>query len=221
MVGNPTTLIGPKAAQTNYYAAEQARRIGLPLTYWVTINYGSTKIDPREAVPAFSKLRRHHFNKWATRPGKDAGKAFPPTGADAFENVLNGVPFLTMAPGDPNNVHEHWAVQLTENRVHDYKNMIWNWVERTTGGITGGEETILLDPITGTISYSVKGTTPTLIRLYGRGQKAEPQGIIIGRRADTTRNLGPTARRNTDQKLGIRRQMPFRKSRAPSSFHAP
>lgn len=221
MVGSPTTLIGPKAAQTNYYAAEQARRIGLPLTHWVTINYKETKIDPREAVPAFSKLRRHHFNKWATRPGKGAGKAFAPTGAYAFENVLNGVPFLTMALGDPHNVHVHWAVHLPANRVHDFENMVWSWVERTTGGITGGQETIMIKPITGTISYSVKGTTPALILFYGRGQKAEPQGIIIGRRADTTRNLGPTARRNTDQELGIRRQMPSRKSKAPPSFHVP
>lgn len=53
---NASTHIGAKAAQTNYYAEVQARRLGLPFTHMVTINYSLTKIDPRLAVAAFARL---------------------------------------------------------------------------------------------------------------------------------------------------------------------
>ena len=58
------------------------------------------------------------------------------------------------------------------------------------------------------LRYLLKGTKPFIASKYGRGQEAEPQGIIIGRRADTSRNLGPTARRACDRELGIRRKLP-------------
>jgi hypothetical protein len=207
-----TTLIGAKAAQTSYYAEAQAERIGLPLTHMVTINFASTRIDPRLAVAAFSKLRRDRFNKWATRPRRGTGSAFAPTYVFAFENVRGSTVYETMEPGDPHNVHVHWAVHVPADRHHDFANNIWAWVEEMTGGITGGSETINITPIWKTLNgYLVKGTTTTLAELYGRGQAAIPQGVIYGRRADTSRNLGPTARRAMDRKLGIQRQMPNRR----------
>ena len=94
---------------------------------------------------------------------------------------------------------------------------IWAWVDETSGGIIGGSETIDVTPIKKSLNgYLVKGTADQIAALYGRGIKAQPQGIICGRRADTSRHLGPTARRLADQKLGIRRQMPSQKG--PSSY---
>ena len=215
-----TLHIGPKAAQTNYYTRQQATRLGLPLTHAVTINFGSTAIDPREAVACFSLLRRNYFNKWATRPRKGTGGAFVPTYAFAFENVRNGTPFLTMEPGDPHNVHVHWELHLPASRAYDFEMAVWNWVERVTGGITGGAEAIKITqlPVTPT-GYLVKGTTPAFARLYGRGRPAEPQGIIVGRRADTSRNLGPKARREMDRQHGIVRRMPTRQRSEPPEAH--
>jgi hypothetical protein len=206
---SPSLYIGQKAAQTNYYAVKQAERIGLPLSHFVTINFSMTKIDPHDAVPCFSKLRRYHFNKWATRPHKGKGPAFTPTYAFAFENVRDKAPFLTMERGEPHNVHVHWALHLPPSRVHEFRNEIWDWLRMTAGEITGGDEAINVLPLTD-LSYLLKGTTPTLARLYARGRDAEPQGIIMGRRADTSRNLGPTARRARDKQLGIQRRMPSR-----------
>lgn len=212
--------IGAKATQTNYYSVEQAMRLGLPFSHRVTINYASTVIDPRKAVESFSKLRRHHFNKWVMRPRKNAGSACAPTYAYAFENVRENVAFLTMDPGDPHNVHVHWDLHMPANRAFDFENELWSWVERTTGGITGGAETILVQELTGSYAgYLAKGTSPTWAKLYARGREAVPQGIIIGRRADTSRNLGPTARRALDRELGVKRQMPVMRPKHQRSEH--
>jgi hypothetical protein len=213
MVGKPvSTAIGSKAAQTSYYAEEQARRIGLPFTHMVTINYAGTSIDPREATASFSRLRRSHYNKWAMRPGKHSGVAYAPTYAFAFENVRDGHAFMTMEPGDPHNVHVHWAVHIPPQRLADFERRLWGWVEATAGLITGGAETIHLARSNAHLGgYLVKGASPATAEFYARGRAATPQGMIIGRRADTSRNLGPTARRALDRELGIRRQIPSRR----------
>lgn len=201
--------IGGKAAQTNYYAHEQARRIGFPLTHVVTINFALTRIDPKQAVASFAKLRRHHFNKWARRPGARQGPAFPPTYLFVFENARDGVAYFSLEPGDAHNVHVHWQVHIPAQRLADFKDQIWRWVEMTTGGITGGAETIHIAPLDRPTGYLLKGALPAWLGLYGRGQKHEPQGLIVGhRRAETSRNLGPTARRAADQERGIRRRIP-------------
>lgn len=211
-----STHIGQKAAQTNYYAEEHAERIGFPFTHMVTINYALTNVDPRQAVPSFSLLRRHHFGKWATRPRRHAGPAFPPTYTFAFENVLDDVPFMTMEPGDPHNVHVHWGLHIPAERVHDFEQRIWEWVEATTGGIIGGGNTIVVSPSDGSLDgYLVKGAPPAVVQFYGRGRKAKPQGIIFGRRADTSRNIGPSKRRAYDAAIGLRRPMPV--TRRPAS----
>lgn len=201
--------IGAKAAQTNYYAHEQAERLGLPLTHGVTINFSSTALDPRVAVPAFSRLRANYFNKWARRPRHGSGVAFEPTYVFAFENVRDKKPFLTMAPGDPHNVHVHWQMHLPPSREHDFRQLVWTWLEAVAGPVIGGGEAIHIGLLPEKPNgYLLKGTRETYATLYARGQKAEPQGIIIGRRADTSRNLGPKARRAADQALGLRRRLP-------------
>ncbi len=41
----PTWIIGPKAAQTNYYVEMHAARIGLPLTHLLTIDFALTRLE--------------------------------------------------------------------------------------------------------------------------------------------------------------------------------
>lgn len=209
MIERSSSHIGQKAAQTNYYAEKQAARIGLPFNLMVTINYALTRVDPRRAVDSFSRLRRHHFGKWAKRPRRRAGPAFAPTYTFAFENVLDGVPFMTMEPGDPHNVHVHWGLHVPPQRMHDFEQRLWEWVEVTTGGITGGAETIDIRHSDGSLSgYLVKGASAAVVEFYGHGREAQPQGIICGRRADTSRNIGPTPRRAYDAAIGMRRPIP-------------
>jgi hypothetical protein len=141
--------------------------------------------------------------------------AFPPTYAFAFENVRDKVPFMTMEPGEPHNVHVHCALHLPASRVRDFTNKVWEWVEELTGGITD-ERAIHLTTIDGALAgYLIKGTTKPWAERYGYGRTAQPQCIIYGRRADTSRNLGPSARRALDRQRGIRRAMPTRRHRSP------
>lgn len=221
MAKSYSTVVGQKAAQTNYYAEDQAARIGLPFTHMVTINYSGTVIDPHMVGEAFSRLRCFHFNKWATRPRQGSGEAFQPTYAYAFENTRDGVPYMTMEPGDPHNVHVHWAVHIPADRLHDFENRLWEWVTATTGGIIGGGETIdVTASDNGSMGgYLIKGASPAVVAMYGRGRAAEAQGIIYGRRADTSRNIGPTKRRALDRELGIQRQMPRDRARPPVGLH--
>lgn len=208
----PSLHIGAKAAQTLYYAVgEQAERIGLPLNQHITINYSSTVVDPRRAVESFQKLRRHHFNKWATRPRIGAGPAFPPTYAFAFENVRDGIAYTTMNPGDPHNVHVHLLAHVPASRLFDLKSQLWDWVRKTAGEISGGAEVIDVRPARPKEimrSYLLKGSKKPQAELYRSGQEPVPQGIIVGRRTDASRNLGPTARRALDRARGIKRKVP-------------
>jgi len=208
-----STHIGFKASQTLYYAQRQAKRIGFPLTHYAVINFSSTRISPTDAVTCFGKIRRDDFAKFATPRSKRGGPAFPPTYAYTFENERDGVAFMTMEPEDDHNVHVNWLLHLPAERIYGFEQQVWEWVEKRTGGITGGASTIFVGPIsTETVSnYICKGALQTSLDRYGGEQKHKPQGVIVGRRSSTSRNLGPTARRALDRELGIRRSLPKRR----------
>ena len=208
-----STHIGFKASQTLYYARQHSERIGLPLTHYCVINFSNTRLDPRSAVDCFAKIRRDNFSKFATPRSKRGGPAFVPTYAYTFENERDGVAFMTMEAGDEHNVHVNWLLHLPASRVQAFEHQVWEWVEKRTGGITGGASTIFIAPITtATVSnYITKGAQQVALDRYGGDQKHEPQGLIVGRRSSTSRNLGPTARRALDRELGIKRSLPNRR----------
>ncbi|MDB5395276.1 MAG: hypothetical protein JWM91_2782 [Rhodospirillales bacterium] len=165
--------------------------------------------------PLLSLVKRQPvFNNCASitsingrRPTKGCGPAVAPTCAFAFENVRDYVPYLTMEPGDPHNVHVHWAVHVPPARMFDFGNQVWNWVRLTAGEITGGAETIKITDIPDL--KALRGYFVKESKVAARfGGIHRPQGIIIGRRSGTTRNIGPTARRNSDKARGIRRRIP-------------
>lgn len=217
-MGRSATLsIGQKAAQTNYYAPGQAELIGLPFTHMVTINFALTNIDPRNAVSAFARLRTNHFGKWARRPCKRCGPSFAPTWSYAFENSRDGIPFMTMEPGDPHNLHVHWCLHIPPERVHDFSQRIWDWVKATMGGINGGAETIDIRPNSDKHGYLIKAAPQEIVKIYGRGVDATDEGIVIGLRADSSRNIGPTRRRERDRIEGIKRQLPVHRSKTSVS----
>lgn len=215
MGGSANRSIGHKAAQTNYYAPRQAAAIGLPFTHMVTINFASTAIDPRLAAQAFARLRTNHFAKWARRPRKGCAPAFAPTWSYAFENSRDGAPFTTMEPGDPHNLHVHWCLHIPPGRVHDFSQRIWDWLETVTGGVLGGAETIDIRSDRNNHGYLISGAPESIVQIYGRGVKATDEGIVIGLRADSSRNIGPTRRRERDRVAGIKRQMPVHRPKQP------
>jgi hypothetical protein len=205
MVARHSRHIGHKAAQTIYYAiGEHAARIGLPITHLVTINFSLTGIQPDRAVEAFQIIRRSRFNKWATRPRKGAGAAFTPTYVYWFENVRDNV--AIDGPDETQNVHVHWLVHLPAERSHDFKGRLWGWVDELAGSISAGNA-IDIKPAynpKGLRPYALKGAAPATAKHFG----ATPidQGLIVGRRAGTSANLGPKARIALDKQLRIRRR---------------
>lgn len=205
MVARQSRHIGHKAAQTIYYAVgEHAARIGLPLTHLVTINFALTGVAPERIVEVFQSIRRSRFNKWATRPCKGSGSAFPPTYVYWFENVRDDL--AIEVTDDRHNVHVHWLVHLPAERSHDFKMRLWSWVDQLTGEITASNA-IDIKPIynlKGMRSYALKGASPATAKHFGA--KPEEQGVIVGRRAGTSANLGPSSRIQLDRLLRIRRR---------------
>lgn len=199
--------MGCKATQTLYYAATQAERVGLPFNAHVTINFAGTRCDPREAPLAFARLRGNFHQKWAARLG--GGYAHTATWLYVFENVRDKVPFLTMAPGDPHNVHVHWLLHVPATARHDFEMALSEWVETVTGGIVEPTAILVTYPdaadVENVSAYLRKGTAPPWAAMYCA--VAEPQGIIVGgRRSGTSRNLGRTARMAADRAHGINRR---------------
>jgi hypothetical protein len=206
LVVRSSTHIGYKAAQTLYYAVgEQAERIGLPLTHLITLNFSMTSIPPEDASNAFQRLRRSHFNKWATRPRLRAGAAFVPTYAYIFENERDGIPFNVIAPGEPHNVHVHWLAHIPARRLHDLTLRLHGWLDAISEALCPAG-TIDIRPIgnsKGLRRYGMKGVQETWAGRFGVTH--EPQGLILGRRSGTSTNLGRKARIDLDRQLGIRR----------------
>jgi len=211
-----THEIGRRGAQTLYYAAETAEKIGLPLNTWVTINFKETKADPKDATKIFAKIRQR-FQKWATRSSKKRPKTFETAWAFAFENAANGKHFETLNQNDNHNIHVHWAVHIPASRRHEFENYFFDLVDKVSGGIINEKTAVKFDDTfrNQNLSYLNKGTKKQFIKTYGRGRKAEPQGIILGRRSDVSRNIGPKVRRALDKKHKIVRHIPL------SDFYTP
>ncbi len=200
--------LGYKAAQTLYYAiGEQATRIGMPLNTSVTINFSSTDISPAKAVGVLQKILQGRFRGWATRPRKGAGPAFKPTWAYVFENRRDDQVFLEIGEGTPHNIHCHVLFHIPRTRRHDFERMMWEWLDSFCVSPCDASaikiKTVMWVEATNR-SYFLKGTAHR--HAPGFGVSYKPQGVILGRRSNTSHNLGPAARKALDRLSGIRRK---------------
>lgn len=204
-----TEWVGQKAAQTLYYAEQQAARIGYPLNWNITINFSRLGIAPKEAGRAFSKIRSQRFAPWVRRPSKAAqAHAAPPTYSYGFENCRDGQPLGV--EGRDHNVHVHWAVHVPPQRQRHLEGLLHRWITHIIGDPDWPIDALHIALITrsGDVArYPTKGARPATARHFGvPDEKIAPQGIIIGQRTGTSRNIGPSARLGLDRKLGICRK---------------
>jgi len=202
--------IGWKGTQTHYYAEGQAINIGLPLNTQITLNFSLAAIQPWDATTAFGKWRTQRFNKWARRPCKGRGKAFDPTYAYVFENKKDPLVYNQIGSNLPHNVHVHMYAHIPAERIFDLRARAYEWLDAISGTISAKEAVKIqwVAEDNGIMRYSRKGANKAAAERYGVKDLQCPQGMIIGRRSGTSVNLGPTARRATDKKLGIVRLMP-------------
>lgn len=210
MAGRLSREIGFKGTQTLYYAQRQADNIGLPLNTLVTINFSLTTIAPWEAVPAFARWRKNHFGKWAKRPQKGHGQPFDPTYAYWFENKKDDEVYDEIGPGLPHNVHVQMYAHIPAERFFQFHGRAFEWLDFISDDLSA-DGAVQIDRVTfdnGVMKYGRKGAGKAAAERYGAADIRSPQGAIIGRRTGTSVNLGPTARRATDKRLGIVRRMP-------------
>ena len=205
-----TTEIGFKGTQTLYYAQQQAERIGLPLTTLITMNFSHTVIAPWDATLAFGRWRTNHFCKWARRPQKGRGRSFEPTYAYWFENKRNPVVYEEIGEGLPHNVHVQMYAHVPAERIFDLRGRSYEWLDYIAGDVSAPDAVKIswVKTDNGIMKYGRKGAGKAAAKRYGAAKIQSPQGKIIGRRTGTSVNIGPTARRETDKKFGIVRQMP-------------
>ncbi len=208
-MGKLSFEIGYKAAQTLYYAEEQAERIGLPLNTSVTINLSLLGIQPRLAVATFGKFRNQRFSPWSRRPGSRLiARAAVPTYSYGFENSRDGVAF--MDPDGEHNVHVHWAVHVPPARSMEFGHQLHIWMVEMASGSDWPDNAYKIQKVDNpgkVASYPNKGAAMAVAKHFGVPEdKVAAQGVIVGKRTGTTRNIGPTARRETDRQFGITRK---------------
>lgn len=203
-----STTIGHKAAQTLYYARQQAEHIGRDLNMLITINFAQTSIPTEMATKAFERLRMNHFNKWCRRPKKGQGKPCEPTYRYYFENARDGEVFNEIGDGLPHNVHVHWEANIPANRQHEFKLLVMEWLDYIAGDLSAANAVNIKSVFDGRFlrAYSLKGAAKKTADHFGAGYRQQDQGLIIGKRTGTSTNIGPSARRATDQARGIRRR---------------
>ena len=114
--------------------------------------------------------------------------------------------FESVEPGEEHNVHVHWPVHLPIGRERDFEQCLWCWFEIVTGGFDAatGIHINQVDDKIGLRTYILKGAQGMWAKFYGA--YAAPQGLILGRRAGTSHNLGPKARRALDREMRIDRR---------------
>lgn len=215
-MANANFYVGPKAAQTNYYADMQAARLKLPINVRVTINFTLLGVEPEDATFVFRKMRSSRFAKWVSRPRKGCGPAAPPTDYHGFENRRGDEVYRQIGPGLPHNVHAHWSMHIPTKRRRDFEAELHRWVNEIAGH--GGWPVLALkveDLTFGQAAkYLNKGAKPPVARRYGANpEKIREQGMVIGRRTGTSRNIGPARRRADDAARGIDRRKTMLRSR--------
>lgn len=200
-----STHIGLKASRTLYYAiGELAGSLGMPLNQYVTLNFALTDIPADKAVDAFRALR-NLFIKWARRPRMGAGPAFTPTFAYAFENARDKKPVMSL--GADHNLHVHWLVHVPPQRQTEFGMVLYEWLDSlctrpsAKGAIDLAPTVLQTKSLRG---YLLKGSAPEWCEHFGASPSE--QGLVLGRRTGTSRNLGPAARVEHDRRRGIRRR---------------
>lgn len=175
-------VIRRKAASNIHHAVGLATAINQPFTHFITINFEKAGIASDDVHAAFQKLREAHFGQWCRRPGRKSGLAScSPTFAWVREAAgAHGA---------------HWLVHVPPGRERDFEKRLPKWL----ASVAGQEPeigAIKVEPAykpSGAKLYMLKGIDPVYADFYGVTHV--PQGVIDGKRAGVSQNLGPLAKR--------------------------
>lgn len=176
-----SSWINRKPASNLHHSVALAKRIGLPFTHFITINFSRTNCRPEEVSACFARIRIT-FGFWVRRPSRNSNlPAAQPTYAWTIEAV--------------GNMAVHMLVHIPDGRAADLTDRLYRWLEKVTGGVHDASA-IHVEPAynpVGARRYMMKGIDPHYAAFYGID--AVPQGTVQGRRSGFSRNVGPTVRR--------------------------
>ncbi|WP_203412869.1 hypothetical protein [Entomobacter blattae] len=206
---NISKTIKYKSAQTLYYAiGELSETINQPFNYFITINFKNITDDGYIVPILFAKFRRDKLSKWYYRTFSTKTQKAPPlTYAYCFENALNKQPIYSL--GHDHNIHLHFLIHLPDLHLLELDD-IEEIFEKICSSHSVPAGTIHIEKIwNGSLKnirkYLLKGVDPSCQYFCNDNQ---PQGDIAGKRAGTSRNLGPKNRRKIDKLNNITRPTP-------------
>lgn len=190
-----TLHIKRRAASSLHHAPALAEAISRPLTRFITINFSDIGMHPNDAILAFRKIRDVKYGHWIRRPARNSGhEKSTPTFAWVLENA-----------GDVFTAH--WLVHIPPARLSDFTIRLPIWLSAVAGcpvelAASALDQRGAYNP-RGARKYMLKGIDPVYAAFYGITPKA--QGLVDGKRAGVSQNLGPTAKRAMREKGLYRR----------------
>lgn len=177
--------IGRKAGTTILHGARTARAHKRPLNTFVTIRFWQLGSTPETIEEDFRKLKSGWFQPWSSRPTIRGGKPhLPANGAPTYSHVHEN------QTGKP---HTHWTLHIRSENTTRFKIALLRRLRRQFRLSEIPPEAVDIRPIDnaeGLKLYMAKTLDPHFARLWGI--RSEDGGYIRGRRADSSRNLGPS-----------------------------
>lgn len=175
-------------AVNNHHARRYAARLGLPLNWMVTINFGLSGLAPSAASYTLQKLLAQRLAPWLRRSAIN-DNALKPTYVWSLE-----------APHG--SVSGHLLIHLPHSLSHGFARRLMSWMEGLAGSAISSRA-IDVRPITkvvGATRYMLKGINPS----WAPHLDVIPiaQGEIVGKRSGFSRSLGPAARHRGGYKPG-------------------
>lgn len=176
-----TSFIKRKAAASLLHSVRTAEAIDRPFNTFVTVSLWQLGLGPDDASKFFRDMRERHFLRWS---------AYTPRGTTG---PRNGPPTYSWVIEAPHNlVHVHWMLHVQPGQERAFAAVLRRWIGRRMkiGQVPEGViEIARIDNAEGLKLYFAKGLDPQLARLW-RIRPVE-SGLVYGRRAGTSRNLGP------------------------------
>jgi hypothetical protein len=177
----PTSFIKRKAAASLLHSVRTAEAIGRPFNTFVTVSLWHLGLGPKDASQFFRDVRERHFSRWS---------GYMPRG---IANSRNGPPTYAWVIEAPRDLaHVHWMLHVKPGNESAFATVLERWIVKRMGIAQVPEgviEIARVDNAEGLKLYFAKGLDPHLARLW-RIRPVEC-GLVHGRRAGTSRNLGP------------------------------
>ncbi|MDD7973942.1 hypothetical protein [Roseinatronobacter alkalisoli] len=174
--------MGRKAGSSILHSVRSAEALGRPLNTFVTINFWQLGSTAETIFRDFADLREAWFQRWSScRPRKSA-------------TPRNGVPTYAYVHEATHDLpHTHWMVHIQPENVALFTARLEQVLRKTFNLSALPDGAIFVTTIEnaeGLKLYMVKTIDLRFGRLWGI--RTENGGRIAFRRADTSRNIGPS-----------------------------